>query len=124
MNKAIVKSLVVFCTVLFTFGANANQQTENVTLINSFIVPADKLPETISMWEQARDFLQKEPGYISTALHQSLSPDAQYLLINVAQWESVETYKKATSKMRAEANLPRIEGVKPNPFLYKVIRRD
>ncbi|MCG9695238.1 antibiotic biosynthesis monooxygenase [Vibrio sp. Isolate22] len=124
MNRAMTIGLVIFCTNVFALFANANPHKENVTLINSFTVPEEKLPETISMWEQARDFLQKEPGYISTALHQSLSPDAQYLLVNVAQWESVETYKKATSKMRAEANLPRIEGVKPNPFLYKVIRRD
>lgn len=95
-----------------------------ITLINPFVVPADKLNETIAMWEQARDFLQTQPGYISTALHQALSPDAQYQLINVAKWESPETFKAATQKMQAEGSIPRIKGVRGGPELYTVARRD
>lgn len=100
------------------------QSADPVVLINPFIVPEDKLDETIAMWEHARDFLQKEPGYISTALHQSRSSDAQFRLINVAQWESAESYRAATKKMHAQANLPGIAGVRPGPGLYDVIRRD
>ena len=73
---------------------------------------------------QARDYLQGQPGYVSTALHQSLQPDAKYRLINVAQWESAEAFMAANEKMRAEADLPAIEGVVPGPALYEVIRRD
>lgn len=39
------------------------------------------------MWEMARDFLNDQTGYVSTKLHQSLSPDAKYLLINGAEWK-------------------------------------
>ncbi len=95
-----------------------------IVLINPFIVPPEKLDETITMWEEARDYLQTQPGYISTALHQSLTPDATFRLINVAEWESAEAFKAATAKMNAEANLPKIEGVVPSPDLYSVIRRD
>ncbi len=95
-----------------------------ITLINPFEVPADKLDATILMWEQARDFLQQQPGYISTALHQSLASDAQFRLINIAKWDSAEAFKAATQKMRTEANLTRVEGAKGGPALYKVIRRD
>lgn len=109
-------------TINTTWGDEANAAP--VVLINPFVVPADKLAETIAMWEQARDFLQQEPGYISTALHQSLASDAQYRLINVAQWESAEAYMAATKKMRAEADLPQIEGVRSSPGLYTVVRRD
>jgi heme-degrading monooxygenase HmoA len=93
-----------------------------ITLINPFTVPEDKLCDTIAMWEKARDFLKVQPGYISTALHQSLMPDSQYRLINIAKWESSEAFKAATTKMRAEGNLPRIEGVSGAPTLYTVIR--
>ena len=111
-------------------NAQDNKRTDKmaddktITLINPFEVPSEKLNETILMWEKARDFLQQEPGYISTALHQSLAPDARFSLINIAKWESVETFKAATKKMQAEANLPRIEGVKGGPSLYTIIRRD
>ncbi len=93
-----------------------------VILINPFTVPEGKLDEAIAMWEAGRDFLAQQPGYVSTKLHQSLSPDAQYPLINVAQWESVETFKAATAKMRANPDLLRVEGVSSAPGLYKVIR--
>ena len=121
-----MKSLTtLIAAILFSLSlvpAHADEQTENVVLINAFTVPAEKIDEAIAMWEMARDFLKEQPGYVSTKLHRSLSPDAKYLLINVAQWETSETYKAATSLMRKEASLPRIEGVVPSPGLYKVIR--
>lgn len=95
-----------------------------IVLINPFEVSTEQLDETILMWEQARDFLQTQPGYISTELHQSLAPDARFRLINVAKWESAESFQAATKKMQAEANLPRIEGVIASPSLFTVIRRD
>ncbi|AUQ63434.1 antibiotic biosynthesis monooxygenase family protein [Phaeobacter inhibens] len=73
--------------------AQADESTQNVVLINTFTVPADKLDEAIAMWDAAREFLHTQPGYISTKLHQSLSGDAQYQLINVAQWETPEAYQ-------------------------------
>ena len=105
-------------------GCAHSENAGPVVLINPFTVPADKLGETIAMWEQARDFLQTQPGYISTELHQSLSPDAQYRLINVARWESPELFVKATKQMQQEAELPRIQGVTPAPQLYTIVRRD
>lgn len=93
-------------------------------LINPFVVPEDQLEDTIIMWEQARDYLQTQPGYVSTALHQSLTPDSKFRLINVATWESAEAFQKANANMQKEANLPKLEGVVANPSLFTVIRRD
>ncbi len=129
MKKPLFTVFAVLVSVLVaTDNARADEDTgagdgeTTVTLINPFEVPAGKLDEAIRLWEQARDFLRQQPGYISTELHQSLSPDAPYPLINIAKWESVETFKAATGKMRTEANLPRIEGLRPAPQLYTVIR--
>lgn len=93
-----------------------------LTLINAFEVPADKLEESILHWEQGRGFLQKQPGYISTALHQSITDDARFRLINIAKWESVETFTAAIKKMQAEPSISKVEGLVPNPALYTVIR--
>lgn len=95
-----------------------------IVLINPFVVPEDKLDETILMWEQARDYLQTQPGYISTELHQSLGPDATFRLINVAKWDSAKAFKAASKKMGAEAGIPKIDGVIADPSLFTVIRRD
>ncbi|MEM7072811.1 MAG: antibiotic biosynthesis monooxygenase family protein [Pseudomonadota bacterium] len=106
------------------FSSHSVAEQEAVILINPFEVPAGKLDATLAMWEKARDFLQTQPGYIATELHQSLAPDARFRLINVAKWESHAAFMAAISKMRTQANLPRIEGVIANPALYSVVRRD
>ena len=119
-------NLAQFSTGLRIIAAmnGALSNNEPLTLINPFEVPEGKLEETIAMWEQARDFLQQQPGYISTALHQSVKSDARFQLINVAKWDSADAFAAATKKMWAEAGLPKIEGVVPNPGLFTVIRRE
>ena len=126
-SAALMVSMAISaCTAQSNQSEVKNHMSENdaIVLINPFVVPEDKLDETIIMWEQARDYLQTQPGYISTALHQSLGPDATFRLINVAKWESADAFKTASKKMAAEANLPKIEDVVPNPALFTVIRRD
>ena len=95
------KLLAALAITIFGLGvapAQANEARKSVVLINTFTVPVEQIDATIAMWEIARDFLKTRPGYISTKLHRSLSPEAKYLLINVAQWESPEAYKAATSE--------------------------
>lgn len=94
-----------------------------IKLINPFIVPEQELAATIAMWDKARGFLETQPGYISTELHQSLSPGAQYRLVNVAVWKDAASFQAAMTKMREKVDLPRIEGVLPHPELYQVIRQ-
>ena len=120
--KKFYSCLVALALFLFIMPVNAAERDERVILINTFTVPVGKVEEAIGMWEKARDFLKNQPGYLSTKLHRSLSADAKYQLINVAEWQNVETFKAATKLMREEANLPRIKGLSISPFLYKVIR--
>ena len=96
----------------------------DVTLINVFEVPAGKEDAVIAAWEKARDFLRQEPGYVSTALHQAIAPDARFALINVAVWESAEAFRQATARMQAAEVFPEIEGLRFTPALYRVIRSD
>ena len=121
MRKTIIATAVI---ALASASLGLGKEESMVILINPFEVPAGKLDETIVMWEQARDFLQKQPGYLSTELHQSVSPGTRFQLVNVAKWESVETFTAATKKMQAEADLPQIDGLVPNPALYTIVRRD
>lgn len=101
----------------------ANSSAE-VTLINVFEVPEGALEETIKMWTKGRNFLQTQPGYVSTALHQSISPDARFALINIAIWESVEKFQAASAAMHAVGAAPKIEGLSFTPGLYTIVARD
>ena len=94
---------------------------EHITLINPFEVPDGKLEESIVYWEACRDFLKKEPGYISTKLHQSIKGNTKFMLINVAVWESPKAFTEASQKMAKELGVAPPEGLRANPSLYTVI---
>ncbi len=116
------KTIAAISLLMLSMVSNSFASEKVITLINPFEVPENMLEESIAFWEQARDFLQTQPGYISTDLHQSIIGDARFVLINVAKWESAEAFMAAAKKMQAEANLPKVEGLMQNPALYKVIR--
>jgi hypothetical protein len=54
-------------------------------LINAFEVPAGAEEDFTRGWEAERDHLQTQPGYIKTALHQAVSPDADFRFVNVGR---------------------------------------
>lgn len=106
------------------FLASTVPATADVTLINVFEVPRGETERVIAAWEKARDFLSDEPGYIATALHRSIGDDARFQLINVARWESPQLFSKAIARMNEAEIFPKIDGLRINPALYRVIRTD
>lgn len=95
---------------------------DSVILINPFRVPKDKLQEAIAFWEQCRDFLCTQPGYVSTTLHQALEPDATFQLINVATWSSPAAFQDAIQAMQQTLRIDQVEGLDADPALYRIIR--
>lgn len=62
--------------------------------------------QAIRHCEAARDFLAREPGYVSTRLHGAIRPGAKFQLINVADLTSAEAFDAATAKVRREPATP------------------
>ncbi len=95
--------------------------SEPVVLINAFEVPEGEDEAFLEGWERTREFLSTQKGYVSTRLHRSLSPDADFRFVNVALWESEQAFRDATSQPEFR-NAP-----VPFPFhasLYEVVRED
>jgi len=107
-----------------TAMASDPKTSQPVTLINAFEVPEGQLDQTIMFWEQARDFLKEQPGFLSTRLHQSLTPEARFQLVNVAQWQSPEAFRAAMGKMQKTALSTDMRGSVFHAALYRVIRAD
>jgi heme oxygenase (mycobilin-producing) len=96
-------------------------QPEPVVLINAFEVPEGEEEAFLKGWERTRAFLSAQEGYLSTKLHRSLAPDADFRFVNVALWESEQAFRDATSQ-------PEFRNA-PVPFrfhasLYEVVRED
>jgi heme-degrading monooxygenase HmoA len=90
-------------------------------LINPFEVPADADDAFVGAWERTRDFLEGQPGYVDTALHRALNPDADFRFVNVARWASPEAFQAAI----AQPGFPGGElPVTGHPALYRVVRED
>ncbi len=104
--------------------ALSNPAHADVVLINAFEVPPEQRDAVISAWEDARDFLSAQPGYIETALHGAITPGARFELVNIARWESLEAFMEATQAMRASGVFDPPQGTRANPALYSVVRTD
>ena len=90
-----------------------------VVLINPFEVPASAGERFIEQWQKAADYMQRQPGFVSTRLHRSLSADARFGFINIAEWQSPADFMRAigTEEFKEMA-----AGSPPNlPSLYEVV---
>ena len=96
--------------------------TEPVVLINAFEVPADRAEQFIKAWEETRDYLRFQPGYIETALHQALMPDAHFLFVNIARWETPEAFGAAMGSAGFRDSAAGLAGYVCYPGLYRIVR--
>jgi heme oxygenase (mycobilin-producing) len=95
---------------------------EAVVLINAFEVPAAEAEGFIAAWEKARDYLRVQPGYIDTALHQAVTPDAEFQFVNVARWQTAEDFRSATQSPGFRQAAAGLAGYRPHPALYQTVR--
>ncbi len=96
--------------------------SEPLVLINAFEVAPDEDDEFIRGWEAARDYLQTQPGYVDTALHRSVSPDADRRFVNVGRWRSVEDFQAETQSPAVGDVMQQLGRYRPHPGLYQVVR--
>lgn len=69
------------------------------------------------------EFMRKQPGFVSTRLHESVVPWARFHLINIAEWESVEHFESAIFSDEFKALTgPYMEEFPHFPGLYEVVR--
>jgi len=92
-----------------------------VTLINVFSVPHTKEAEFVQWWQEVKEHITNQEGFISGKFHTSIKPDSKFNYINVAIWENEEVYWKAYEKSVTpmKAKLGEL-GVEMTPTLYRV----
>jgi quinol monooxygenase YgiN len=91
----------------------------SVTLINPFEIDPENDDRFLESWKKAADFMKRQPGFIKTNLHRSLSPDARFRFVNVAEWESPQHFMAAVQSPDFQALA---QSAPPNfPALYEVV---
>ena len=68
----------------------------SIVLINVFTIDdASEEEALIEAWAHDAEYMQQQPGYISTQMHKGVGGSLTYL--NYAVWENVESFKNAFS---------------------------
>ena len=76
----------------------------------------------IVAWEKTRDYLESQPGYISTALHQAVAPNAEFQFVNIARWQTAEDFMTAIQSPGFREAAAGLAGYPAHPALYGVVR--
>jgi heme oxygenase (mycobilin-producing) len=95
---------------------------EAVILINAFEVPAGDTENFVAAWEKTRDYLQTQPGYVDTALHQAATPDAEFQFVNIARWRTADDFMAATQSPGFRESAAGLADYRPHPALYRIVR--
>jgi heme oxygenase (mycobilin-producing) len=75
-----------------------------VTLINVFEIPAEQVDAFIEGWAERARIMSTHPGFRDTRLHRALSPEGRFQLVNVAHWDSAESYAAARADDEFQAS--------------------
>jgi antibiotic biosynthesis monooxygenase len=66
-----------------------------VVLINAFEVPPEGDDAFLAGWERTREFLHTQPGYLTTRLCRSLSPEVDFRFVNIGRYASPQAFQAA-----------------------------
>ena len=92
-----------------------------VVLINTFDVSPGDEETFLANWEQARDFLMTQDGYLASQLHQSIGSDRGARFVNVGTWASEPAFHQAITKPEFRSlGLP----FASDDALYQIVRAD
>ena len=92
-----------------------------VVLINAFEVPPDGDDAFLAAWEQTRQFLRGQPGYLATRLHRSLSPEADFRFVNIGHYASPQAFQTAVGQPEFREAAAAIQH-RAHPGLCQVVR--
>src|SRR4051794_24976970 len=89
-----------------------------VVLINLFRVAEEDTPALLKAWTHDAEWMKRQPGFISTQLHQAIGGST--VLLNYAVWESVAHFRAAFTHPEFKAALEQYpSSAVASPHLFK-----
>jgi len=92
-----------------------------LVLINAFEVPEGNDDEFVAAWHSAREFLETQPGYVGTTLHQTVSPESEFRFVNVARWQTAAEFQAAVTSEAFRTAAAGLARFRSHPGLYRVV---
>ncbi len=92
------------------------------TVIVAYEVAHEDAKRFLDSWEKANEFLKKQPGFVSTALHQAVSANPDFRFVNISHWESDDAFRKATMSPEFQERSGRLAAFPIHAAAYEVIK--
>lgn len=103
-----------------TLNDQLREDVGPVVLINTFVVPSDDISAFLAAWTADAAVMKRQPGFISTQLHQGIAGSGTFL--NYAVWESVAQFRSAFADPEFRARLTDYPaGATASPHLFRRI---
>lgn len=99
-----------------------------VTFINVFEIPSAQVEAFVAGWRERARLMSTAPGFRDAELHQAVSAETRFQLVNVAHWESRQAWEAATANPDFQDAIRTISAdpqqqVRPNTGLYRTAAR-
>jgi heme-degrading monooxygenase HmoA len=86
--------------------------------VNVFQVAEADVPDLLIAWEQDANWMKRQPGFLSTQLHQGIGGSTTFL--NYAVWESVAHFRAAFNHPEFKSALEKNpSSAVASPLLFK-----
>jgi quinol monooxygenase YgiN len=103
-----------------TYLQQLHDDDGQVVLINQFNVAPGDAGRFLDAWAEDAAFMQRQPGFISTQLHQGTAGSTTF--VNVAVWESAQALGRAFGTPQFQARIARYpDSTISAPHVFKKI---
>jgi heme-degrading monooxygenase HmoA len=85
------------------FAQQLGESGGPIVFFNTFHVPPEDVDAFLAAWTADAEFMQQQPGHVSTQLHRGIAGSTTF--VNVAVWDSVEAIRDARTGKKSEATL-------------------
>jgi heme-degrading monooxygenase HmoA len=80
------------------------ERSEPLVLINLFSMPPEMVDGFVANWEANITAARGANGFRGTRLHRAIDPDAQYPVVNIARWDSLEDWEATVRRHFVETD--------------------
>jgi heme oxygenase (mycobilin-producing) len=104
---------------------NDRTSAQPFVFVNALEMPADQVDAFLAGWQDRADFMCHQAGFRGYRMLRALSPEGRFQLINIARWDSVEAFQRATAEPDFQKQLQALNDnpafdVTANPGLFRV----
>ena len=107
--------------------SNVSKSAGTVTFFNVFEIPREDLETFKVGWRRLAAIMASAPGFRGAQLHEAISGETRFQLINVAHWDSEQAWRDASSRPEMRAAVAQQTGAETvqhaihNPGLYRPV---